>query len=135
MFLPFFTEYVLIKNIFKEGKGIHIARPREIKLEQGTVYLQDLKTEVADKLEEHIRSFFNKETEDAPLDATKPVVQELNEKSIGIRVSPVTKKAQVVTIVYNGETGEAKVSTIVDADGLRDATNKFKMTAADLNFV
>lgn len=109
-----------------------MGRPREVKMEDGTVYLQDFSPEVSAAMVEYLKGFVYA----APGSVVPPkVTTTLTEKAIGTRISKTTNKAQFVTVLYNGETGEAKVGEVVECDGLRDSSTKFKITAGSLNFV
>lgn len=125
-------------------KEINMARPREIKLEHGTVYLNGFSAEMANDLSDHIKAFVfqpvlegTHEVPELPelVLTTTTEVKPCSEKAIGTRVSKLSGKAQFVTVLYNGETKEAYVSEVNDCDGLRDASTRFKIAAGTIGFV
>lgn len=117
-----------------------MARAKEIKLGTATVYLHNFTKERAERLTELLQKFHageNSALEEPVAEAfVEPqLLSTLSEKAIGVTFDKATNKQVTVTVLYNLETKEAKVDHVQAADGLRDATNKFKMLASDLRFV
>lgn len=128
-------------------------RPRKIKFEQGTVYLQDFPKELADRLETHIEEFFT--AGDGP---PRGLVSETDLKEVTLEESPVLEKIvnnslpcppnvqlkekalgvvgnTVYTVSYNPETNEANIESKEPQLNKLEAINRFKRKAVDLNFV
>lgn len=137
----------LIANFFDwlkrkyNKRDVSMARPRELELEQGTVFLQGFPKEIADELSAHIKSFGKPQEQTTALASTSAdevkVVDKviMTDKAIGLRINKAQNKVEMVTVVYNADTKEAQVESVVPADGMKDAIIKFKMAACDLNFV
>jgi hypothetical protein len=132
-----------------------MARPRTIQLEHGEVSLQGFSKEQADALSEYIKNFGKEPTQSIQTDSgitnvmlsaqpgvlVTPMtdmtidISTLKEKAIGIHVDRKNLKVEMITVAYNPETKEALVEKVEACDGMRHGVVKFKMAAAELNFV
>lgn len=115
------------------SKGTKMARPRSIKLELGTVELQNFPKEEADKLQQYIESY-NSPCVEKLVEATKEVINsELANKAVGTR-HVEGNHYQLITVAYNAETKEASVQTIKDCNGKVEAVKEFKRAAVENKF-
>lgn len=139
--LLLFTEwYIIFNRNNKKAEDISIARPREVKLEYGTVYLHNFAPAVATQLTEYLHKFSANsiETSEPKEETTNETVSssfELTGKAVGVSLNKTTNQTQVVVVGYNTDTKEAKVDSVYVADGKQDATNKFKQTSVELGFI
>jgi len=110
-----------------------MARPRELRLEDGTVTLQGFSTQRADELEELLTKPTESPTYKVATD--EPVMQtDLQQSAVGLY-----KKDNswfVVTVKYNPDTRQALVVSAEDVGtNVYKAENAFKMTVVKNNIL
>lgn len=133
-----------------------MARPKVIQLDQGKVSLQDFPPDVSADLVDHIKAFFNPPTT-LQLSSSQDLVSIIKEArsdlqtsfktlnevkldtlqdvSLAVKIDKKNLKVYLVEVKYNIETKEAVVTHTEEFDNAREASVKFKVKAADLNFV
>jgi len=115
--------------------GGFTARPRVLKLDDGEVVLRNLSKEKSDELIKLLTSETKAEAE--PLTQEEQAEEnELKHEALGIRCTNTDKGDwEVVTVKYNAETKEAKVTNITKVTGKAVAVSEFKMECYRKGFV
>lgn len=109
-------------------KGVLVARPRVIKLDDGEIKLIGFSKEKADDLVNLLSGVSS--TDRGPIETketVEPVVdEELTETAFSVRLGE-NKKWQLVTIKYNGSTKDAVVESLKDTEAKSVALGEMKM--------
>jgi hypothetical protein len=140
--LLLFTEYFIILKKLQGKKGISTARPRQIDLEHGVVYLQNFPTDVANALQAHIEAFKYEATAPKTVTTTTESIaptQQHPNKAVGVRTyrDPIKDLmySQIVTVGFDVEANKADIIKVEQVNEPRELDLKFKMTCFDLGFI
>ena len=128
-------------------KRVSMGRPRIIKLQQGEISLYGFSKEVADALSTHIKSYGQSSVDLTEVTHT-PIVETAEDNTMviqgsamyngtayGVTHNTTTNKYEVAVIKYCTITNSAYVESIELEDYRRDAVTKFKMKAANSDYV